>query len=168
MTIDILPTVTHLIGAKLPDHKIDGRNIWPLIKGEADARSPQEAYYFYQGRELQSVRMGRWKLHFPHRYHTLGGKAGGRGGKPAAYDHTRIDLALFDLENDVGETTDVKDQHPDVVAKIEKLADRMREDLGDELKDLKGSGRRPPGHLGDTDDHFEIQNGQQVLVPAKR
>ena len=46
MTIDILPTVAHLVGAKLLEHKIDGKNIWPLIVGDDDAKSPHEAYYF--------------------------------------------------------------------------------------------------------------------------
>jgi arylsulfatase A-like enzyme len=167
MTIDILPTIAHLVGAKLPDHRIDGKNIWPLIRGEPDAESPQEAYFFYNGQELQAVRMGRWKLHFPHQYRTLAGRPGGTGGKPAPYEQADIPLALFDLENDVGETTDVKDEHPDIVAAIQKLADRMREDLGDSARQMKGSGRRSPGRLTDSDDRFVVKDGLQVLVAAK-
>jgi len=147
MTIDILPTVAHLIGARLPDHKIDGLNIWPLIKGEPGARSPHEAYYLYYGRQLQAVRMGKWKLHFPHEYRTLAGRKGGTGGKPAPYSKAKIGLALFDLENDIGETTDVKDRYPDIVAKIQKLADQMRQELGDSAKNITGRGVRPPGRL---------------------
>ena len=45
MTIDILPTISHLIGAKLPKHRIDGKNIWPLFTGDK-AKSPHKAYYF--------------------------------------------------------------------------------------------------------------------------
>jgi arylsulfatase A len=147
MTIDLLPTVAHLIGAGLPKHKIDGKNIWPLIRGEPGARSPQEAYYFYWGEELQAIRMGRWKLHFPHTYRTVSGRPGGTGGTPASYDEARIGLSLFDLETDPGETKDVKERHPDVVARIEKLADTMRQDLGDSATKTKGSGIRPPGRL---------------------
>jgi len=144
MTIDILPTVAGLIGAKLPDHKIDGKDIWPLVSGQAGATSPHEALYFYYGRQLQAVRMGRWKLHFPHGYRTLAGRKGGTGGMPARYSKAKIGEALFDLESDVGETTDVKDEHPDVVHKIEALAERMREDLGDGKR--RGKGARPAGH----------------------
>ncbi len=147
MTIDILPTVANLIGAKLPDHKIDGKNIWPLIAGEPDAQSPHEAYYFYWGRELHAVRWGKWKLHFPHSYRTLAGRKGGTGGKPAPYSQAKIGLALFDLENDIGETTDVADQHPDVVAKIKELADKMRQDLGDSAMKVVGNGVRLAGRL---------------------
>ncbi len=43
MTIDILPTVAALTGSKLPDHKIDGRNIWPLLSATDGAKNPHEA-----------------------------------------------------------------------------------------------------------------------------
>jgi arylsulfatase A-like enzyme len=147
MTIDILPTVAGLIGARLPEHKIDGRDIGPLIRGEVGARSPQEAYYFYYGTQLQAVRKGRWKLHFPHGYQSLSGRPGGKGGVPVKYDQKEIGLALFDLEKDPGETTDVTEQHPGVVREIEALADRMRDDLGDSARGIRGKGIRPAGQL---------------------
>ncbi len=162
MTIDILPTVAHLLGAALPDHKLDGRNIWPLIEGAPGATSPQEAYFFYADGALQAVRMGRWKLHVPHVYRTLGGGKGGTDGRPARYQQARIDLALFDLESDPGETQDVKDKHPDVVATIEKLADGMRADLGDTATGTKGSGRREPGRLQAGDKRFIVKDGLQT------
>ena len=147
MTIDVLPTVAHLIGAKLPDHKIDGKNIWPLLTGEPGAKSPQEAYYFYYGTQLQAVRQGRWKLHFPHGYRTLAGNPGGRDGIPSAYSQAKIGLALFDLHVDIAETTDVKDQHPGVVRRLSDLAEKMRKDLGDSSHKIKETGRRAPGRL---------------------
>ncbi len=147
MTIDILPTVAELIGAKLPKHKIDGKNILPLIKGETNAESPHEAYYFYYGRELQAVRMGKWKLHFPHGYRTLNGRKGGTGGIPVKYDSARIELSLFNLEEDTGETKNVADDHPDIVKQIQSLADTMRKDLGDSRLKVQGNGVRQPGRL---------------------
>jgi len=147
MTIDVLPTVAHLIGAELPDHKIDGKNIWPLLAGEPGAESPHEAYYFYYGKELQAVRQGRWKLHFPHGYRTLGGRPGGTGGLPVRYDQAKIRLALFDLENDIGETTNVKDDHPEIVSRLSSLGDQMRAELGDSARKMTGSGVRPAGKL---------------------
>ncbi len=163
MTIDILPTIAHLIGAKLPEHKIDGLNIWPLIKGEAGAKSPHEAYFFYWGPELQAVRMGRWKLHFPHSYPTLGGREGRDDGRPIKYERAEIGLSLFDLQNDMSETTNVKDQHPEVVAQMEKLADEMRADLGDSARKMKGSGRRQVGRLQKGDPRFVVIDGVQTL-----
>jgi hypothetical protein len=56
-------------------------------------------------------------------------------------------LSLFDLETDPGETTNVADKHPEVVARLQALAERMREDLGDSAGKRKGKGRREPGRV---------------------
>ena len=137
-----------LIGAKLPDHKIDGMNIWPLITGESD-KSPHEAYFLYYGQQLQAVRTQKWKLHLPHKYrHYLPEKAG-KDGYPGPTGKGEIGYALFDMENDRNETTDVSAQHPQVVEHMKKLADQMRADLGDAGK--PGPGIRPHGKL-DPDD----------------
>lgn len=147
MTIDILPTVAQLIGAELPNHKIDGKDIWPLIAGEVGAPSPHEAYYFYCGDQLQAIRQGQWKLVFPHPYRTLAGRLGGTGGIPTNYTQAKTEFALFDLTADIVETTDVKESNPDVVERLQKLAQAMREDLGDGLNQISGKGRRAPGHV---------------------
>jgi arylsulfatase A len=144
-TMDMLPTIAGLAGAKLPDHKIDGKDIWPLVSGRGGAKSPHEAFYYYNSWALQAVRSGRWKLHFPHVYNTLAGRPGGTGGKPAKYEQAKIGLALFDLENDIGEQHNVADQHPDIVKRLQQLADEMRQDLGDGARKMPGKGRRPPG-----------------------
>ncbi len=147
MTIDILPTLARFAGAPLPRLPIDGKDIRPLLSGQPGARSPHEALYFYWDRHLQAVRSGPWKLHFPHAFRTLAGRPGGRDGKPASYEEARTGLALFDLEKDPGETTDVAAGHPDVVERLKKLADRAREELGDSATKQVGKGVRPPGRL---------------------
>jgi arylsulfatase A-like enzyme len=148
MTIDLLPTLAKLAGAPLPENKIDGLDIWPLIVAEPGAKNPHEALYFYWDRELQAVRSGKWKLHFPHVYRTLGGQPGGSGGKPAPYSQSHTGLALYDLENDVGETRNVADQHPEVVERLKRLADKARVELGDSATKQAGKGVRPVGTLG--------------------
>jgi arylsulfatase A-like enzyme len=146
-TIDILPTFAALAGAEVPsDRIIDGKDIRPLIFGQAGAKCPHEAYYYYWGDALEAVRSGPWKLHFPHEYRSLQGK-GGTGGRPAPYVKRTTNLALYELETDVGETKDVSAEHPDVVARLEKLAQTAREDLGDTLTKWKGKHVRPPGKL---------------------
>jgi arylsulfatase A-like enzyme len=146
MTIDILPTVAQLAGAKLPEHLIDGKDIWGLMSGEAK-ESPHQALYFWWDRSLEAVRSGKWKLHFPHAYRSLAGKPGGRGGKPAAYITAKTPLALFDLEADPDETKNVAESHPDLVKKLEALAEKAREDLGDQATKRKGKGVRQPGKV---------------------
>ncbi|MFN9719245.1 MAG: sulfatase [Planctomycetota bacterium] len=145
MTIDVLPTVADLIGAKLPDHPIDGKSIWPLMNATPGAKSPQEAYYFYWGRELQAIRRGNWKLHFPHEYRTLNGRPGGTDGIPAKYDVATLESALFDLETDPGESSNVVREHPDVVAELKRLAEKARAELGD--RERQGAGVRSVGKL---------------------
>jgi arylsulfatase A-like enzyme len=145
MTIDLLPTFARLAGSPLPPNRIDGLDIWPLIAGERGARSPHEALYFYWDHELQAIRSGRWKLHFPHRYR--GPDRPGAGGKPGHIVEHKIGLALYDLENDVGETTNVAGRHPDIVKRLQALADKIRGDLGDSLTRRKGRGVRLPGRV---------------------
>lgn len=147
MTIDLLPTLAGLIGVELDaDRPIDGLDIWSLVAGEPDAASPHEALYFYWGRELQAIRSGRWKLHFPHEYRTLVGEPGS-GGEPGPYRQAKIGLALFDLRDDVGESTDVAADHPDVVERLSALADMARAELGDTATGATGAGVRRPGRL---------------------
>ena len=145
MTIDILPTVAGLIEADLPKHPIDGKDIWPLIAGQKNSASPQEAYFFYWGSELQAVRSGKWKLHFSHEYRSLNGNSGGIDGIPVKYENMTIEQSLFDLSLDPEETENVLVQHPDVVAQLTILANKVRLQLGDGKQ--KGSGVRPVGRI---------------------
>jgi arylsulfatase A-like enzyme len=145
-TIDLLPTFAKLAGASLPEHKIDGLDIWPLLAGEPEAKTPHEAYYYYWGNELQAVRSGRWKLHFPHEYRSLTGTPG-KDGQPGGYSTERCGRELYDLEADVGEESDVAANHPEVVERLESLADEIRKDLGDSLTGQRGVGVREPGRI---------------------
>jgi arylsulfatase A len=147
MTIDVLPTVASIVGAKMPKQKIDGLDISPLLFGEQGAKSPHEALYFYKSYNLEAVRSGKWKLHFPHEYRSLDGKPGGTGGYPTTYVQKKIGLALYDLENDVGEQNDVAKEHPKVVERLKKLGERARHELGDTLTKRKGAEVREPGRL---------------------
>jgi len=52
---------------------------------------------------------------------------------------------LFDLRRDQGERYDVKEMNPEIVAKLQQLADEAREDLGDDLTGEEGKNRRPVG-----------------------
>jgi len=145
MTIDVLPTIASLIGAKLPDHPIDGRNIWPVISGAAGAKNPHEVlYFYYRANELQALRSGRWKIVFPHLYNSLTGEPG-HDGLPNGYAQAKCGLELYDLENDIGEKQNLIGRHPDVEKRLQELAERARQDLGDALTSRQGKGVRSPG-----------------------
>ena len=57
------------------------------------------------------------------------------------------DLALYNLENDIGEQHNVADQYPEVVKRLQALAEKARQDLGDSATRQEGEGVRPPGRL---------------------
>lgn len=119
-TIDILPTVAELTGAKLPPQKIDGHSIVSLLEGTPGAKSPHEAY-FYQAR---GVRVGDWKMLV----------SGGRRNKP----NERGKL-LFNLATDIGEKNNVAAEHPEIVQRLSDLLEAFK-------KDVQSNGR-PAGKL---------------------
>ncbi|MEM6688852.1 MAG: sulfatase [Planctomycetota bacterium] len=148
-TIDVLPTIAKLIGAESPELPIDGHDISNIWFGEDCGKSPHEAFVGYYGKgQLQTIRDDRFKLVFPHRYRSLNGSVGGTAGLPVKYTMLDAQQALYDLENDLSETTDVSDEHPEVVERLMKAADSYRAKFGDTLKGIKtGSEVRSPGKL---------------------
>ncbi|MEY4939786.1 MAG: Arylsulfatase [Verrucomicrobiota bacterium] len=166
MAIDWMPTLVELVGGKAPEKKIDGLSVKSLLLGEPGARSPHDNLFFYSGTELHAVRSGKWKLHLPHPYMTVLAEPG-RAGKPSGwgkleaksitqsgidgiasrhgYRVAKIELSLFDLEADPGETKNLASAHPDIVKRISAAAEAMRQDLGDDLTKTAGKGRRAVG-----------------------
>jgi len=119
--IDILPTFARLAGADVPsDRKIDGRDIWPLLAGEPGAKSPHDVFYYFRGLVLEAVRSGPWKLHLKKN-------------------------ELYNLDTDIGESTNVAAANPDVVTRLQALAGSMDADLGGGK--ALGPGCRPLGRV---------------------
>jgi len=164
--MDLLPTIRNWMEAKGPHFKIDGKDVSDLWFGKEGAKSPHEALVFYGGSELQAIRRGNWKLHFPHPFITPHAEPG-RDGKPSNWQHMKPvaitqsgsegiatrhgykvaqqELALYDLQADPGENQDLSADHPEVVAELKKLAETYRRDLGDSLTQTVGEGVRPLG-----------------------
>ncbi|MCK5146345.1 sulfatase [bacterium] len=143
-TIDILPTLAALTGAVLPEKPIDGVSILPLLEGDETA-NPRNTFLYYYGAELRGVREGRWKRVFAHRTRSYVGVEPGRDGHPGSYAFPAVPAALYDLKTDPAETMDVAAQHPDVVIRLDTLAEEARTSLGDRLMHRKGCDVRPPG-----------------------
>lgn len=149
MGIDLLPTIANLTGASLPERTIDGKDVLPLLTQES-TDSPHEAYFFYYDiNQLQGVRYGEYKLYFEHTYRTMAGQPQGKDGLPGDYTYITLDeIELYHLPTDPGERTNIAEKHPEVVTKIEALADEMRLKLGDALRDQTGSEVREPAYTG--------------------
>jgi arylsulfatase len=103
---DVMPTVLEAVGARVPEG-LDGLSFLPTLEGSSDQR--EHEYLYWEHRSYggqQTVRMGDWKG-------TIQGMKGGNR-----------ELELYDLSADVGETTDVAAEHPDVVARIRAILER--------------------------------------------
>ncbi len=92
---DFLPTFAELVGTEVPTD-VDGLSLLSTLFGRSDEQARHEYLYWeYHGR--QAVRLGDWK------------------GYRASVDSP---IELYDLAADIGETRDVANLHPDVVARI--------------------------------------------------
>ncbi|MGJ8676599.1 MAG: sulfatase-like hydrolase/transferase [Akkermansiaceae bacterium] len=137
-SMDLLPLFSALAGVDLPAGvTLDGKNIWNILTGET-TQSPHKHYYYYNGVNLQAVRNADWKLHLPR---TLNDQPyWAKKDRP----FTTLDKpVLFDLKNDIGETTDVYDANPEVVKELQAAAERIRAEIGD--LETKGTDQRPHG-----------------------
>lgn len=130
--MDLCPTLAILGGAAIPtDRIIDGQDIRPLMQAEADAASPHAAFFYYIMHYLMAVRVGKWKLHV---------------GRMTFPDKQITSVAeLYDLETDVGETTNLYDQYPTIVAELEAQLAACRQDMGDHVTGITGQNVRPVG-----------------------
>lgn len=145
-TIDIYPTVAGLLGLTLPDKKIDGVSLLPILQGNVTATPRTEFYYYYRRNNLEAVRMDDWKLVLPHPGRTYLSHPVGNDGHPGQVDeNAEMSLGLYDLRRDPGERYNVQEQYPAIVEKLQALAEKAREDLGDALTEREGKNRRQPG-----------------------
>lgn len=132
-TMDVMPTFAALAGAKVPtDRVIDGEDIRHLIHGHFDQADQDKAYFYYLRVHLQAVRQGNWKLHLPREKEPVGAAPFSRNTHIAPADRIGFkEPFLVDLKSDLGETTNVAAQNPQVVEGLLALAESMRQDLGD-------------------------------------
>ena len=146
MGIDWLPTIADFTKSALPDKKIDGLSLVPLLKGETE-KSPHQNFFFYYNRnELHAIRHLDYKLYFPHKYRSLNGRMGRDDGLPINYDQNEINShELYNLKEDPSETNEISNSNQKIVNKILKIGDSIRNILGDSLKDIKGSEVREIG-----------------------
>ncbi|HID22641.1 MAG TPA: arylsulfatase, partial [Planctomycetaceae bacterium] len=120
--MDLLPTLAHLAGAQPPtDRLIDGHDIWPLLSGSPNAKTPYEAFFYYFTDRLYAVRSGPWKLHLAIR----DARRNTRSGRPMDR------LLLYNLRQDIGETKNLAATRPDVVERLLAYAEKARQDLGE-------------------------------------
>jgi len=130
MNIDLFPTLLSLAGVDLPeDRVIDGKNILSLLTSNGK-RDPNDCLYFYHNKELEAVRMGKWK--YIRDIDTM--------AWPIPLDkHWKSENSLeapwlYNLELDPGESYNLRREHPDIVEAMEAIYQKwqksMKENLG--------------------------------------
>jgi arylsulfatase A len=107
-TIDVLPTLAGLCDGKLPERKIDGKNIFPLMRADKEAKSPHDAYVLMHG--PGAVKAGKW------RYYPWPESRGRRNAPKPKPDEQPVQL--YDTVADIGETTNLAAENPDVVKRL--------------------------------------------------
>jgi len=144
--IDFLPTIAAITGAAVSSNKIDGVNIFPLLKGQMDSSPRKSFLYYYRANSLEAIRYENYKLVFAHPGRTYEGYLPGKDGMPGPNtENFQFPAGLYDLRRDPGERYNLLDQLPEVVAQLTKLANEARADLGDDLTNNLGTNRRAPG-----------------------
>lgn len=145
--IDLFPTFAELTNAPLPDRKIDGVSLVSLMESKKDANPRESFVYYFNKNDLEAVTDGMFKLVFPHKYAAYGVYAPGNDGMPGKLTLDELkNIELYDLRRDPGERYNVITQYPDVVMKLTQIANKMRDELGDDLTRNKGKERREPGY----------------------
>lgn len=111
-SIDWLPTLASLVGAELPPHPIDGLDISPVLTNPQAASPHRTAgFFYYRNNQIEAVRLGTWKLR----------TTAAKPKKNAPPDASTVEL--FDLEADVSEANNLAQSHPEMVEKLQALAD---------------------------------------------
>jgi len=149
--IDILPTISELCELQLPKNKIDGVSLSSIFRGDMNASPRKNFLYYYRKNSLEAVRRDNWKLVFEHPSRSYLNQVPGKDGFPGnAPEDILMPLALYDLRRDPAEVYDVKDQYPEIVNELNKLAEEARKELGDDLQNRVGEKVRPIGRVRTT------------------
>ena len=145
INVDILPTISEIIGGKLPAHKIDGISMLPILNGE---KSDRHEFWGYYGGNLIFIRKDDWKLYFPHTYRSYKDVEPGMDGFPGPYSKKTLNQPeLYNLESDVNETENVIDDNPEIAKELLMRGDEVRAKLGDKITETTGSENREPGRI---------------------
>jgi len=105
-SMDLHPTFAKMAGGTMPsDRVIDGKDIAPLLLGEPGAKTPDDRFFYQKGGKLAAVRSEDWKLF------TNG--------------------ELYNLKNDLAESTNVASSNPKIVAKLQSVLEEFQADIAE-------------------------------------
>ncbi|MBA7539750.1 hypothetical protein ES705_32035 [subsurface metagenome] len=166
-SIDLLPTFASLSGESFvpaQDRPIDGYDLSSLFRKKLPRSSARSTFIYYTDntepgaprhpRGLSAVREGNWKYYLKPQQFRLAGKEEGTT-VPAG--------ALFNLEKDVAETTNVAEDNPKIINRMKALAAEIAGELGDGEK--QGTGVRKAGYFEEARP-MNLKNRPNILFIA--
>lgn len=118
---DLMSTLAELLGSDLPENAApDSFSLLPTLLDQPSTGKVRTTLVSQSSRGYQAVRDGNWKL--------IPGLGSGGFSQPSKEKPTPGGPTgqLYDLRNDIGEKTNLFDQHPEKVAQLQKLFEEIR------------------------------------------
>lgn len=154
-TIDLLPTFVKLAGGTIPaEPVIDGRDMSGLLFGTSQ-QAPREAHYYFAGYNIQAVRQGPWKLALAPQSESM--------GQAVSSDAAGKAPRLYNLDQEIGEQTNLAAENPEIVQQLQGLAAAMSARIGGN----EPSERRPAGVVENPQTLYPTAPAKPRKVPAK-
>jgi uncharacterized sulfatase len=100
---DFFPTACEIVGTGIPG-PIDGISMYPLLTGQDQPTHEFLYWEFLEQGGKQAVRMGNWK-----------------GIKLDVKENPEASIELYNVAEDIGETTNLAGQYPDIVEQMQKI-----------------------------------------------
>lgn len=119
---DLLATCADIVGVDLPDNAgEDSISNLPVWQGQVLDKSLREATIHHSIDGSFSIRKGKWKLEM------CAGSGGWSYPRPGKECEGLPPIQLYNLDQDIGESRNVYDKHPEVVEKLKALLTRYVE-----------------------------------------
>jgi arylsulfatase A-like enzyme len=111
ISLDIMPTVCDILDIDLPgDRGIDGKSMLPLLEGR-QAGHLHEYLYWDGNQDKWAVRHGKWKL----------------------VKNNKGEIELYDLENDISESLNLAEKHPEIYENLHLKYREWRSEMGEPM-----------------------------------
>jgi|TARA_B110000305_G_scaffold134337_1_gene149974 arylsulfatase len=134
-TIDIMPTLCAVSGAKLPENKIDGINVIDLLQNKPMPEIKERFFFYHKKDTLYGIRKGNWKYLKPSTFNSveLPGEDGKNGKGKWEVNH---DESLYDLSTDLRELDNRLLDYPEIAYKLKERLSEFQSKLDKEKRPL--------------------------------